>query len=287
VRVGCLPGKAEAHISAISHHWNQLKPAEHGSWSLLLTPYLIGVGLAAVVRPSNGAPLPLALFTVLALAVFLARQPVGTLLRIQRGRARRAGLPLAGLWALGLGLLAIGCGAGLLASGRGALLPLAIPALITLAASLAISALAGPRGLALEIVGSLGLALAAPGALAAMTGTLDGLALVAWSISAAHSLVSILYVRWRIAARHDRASQRMRAVVVMSHVVVFAGGVAGGLAGTLPWSLALPFGLLLARAVWVAWRTPPLTDVRRFGFGEMGLALAFAALVVLAYAAPR
>jgi len=70
---------------------------------------------------------------------------VGTLVRIWRGRARRGGSQLAGLWAIGLGLLTIGCGAGLVTLGRGALLWLAIPALATLVASLAITALAGPR----------------------------------------------------------------------------------------------------------------------------------------------
>jgi hypothetical protein len=271
-------------VSGFSRHWNQLKPAEHGSWSLLLTPFLIGVGLAAAMgNASEGVPLALALFIVLALAAFLVRQPVGALVRVWRGRARREGARLAGLWTVILSTVVALCGVGLVALGREKLLWLAIPAGVTLVAALVIAAIYGPRGLALEIVGVLGLALAAPGAYVAMSTGLEGGAVTAWSLSAAHSLISILYVRLRVATRHDRVSRSMRAGVAVSHLLAFAGVVVAGAVSALPWLVILPFGLLLGRALWVAWRVPPLGNVRRFGFTEMGLGLGFVALVVLAY----
>lgn len=273
-------------MSVYARHWNRLKPAEHGSWSLLLTPFLIGAGLAvAAGHPARGAAPALALFALLALSAFLVRQPVSALLRVWRGRARREVAGLDVLWTVMLSLLIAACGLALIAMGRGALLIVAIPAGVALLVSLSIAALHKPRGLALEIVGALGLALASPGAYVAVTGALDGGALAAWSLSAAHSLISVLYVRLRVATRRDRVSRGTRASVALSHLLAFVGVLVAGTLGALPWLAILPFGLLLARALWVAWRVPPLDDVRRFGFTEMGLALVFVVLVVLAYLA--
>jgi hypothetical protein len=271
-------------MSAVARHWNQIKPAEHGAWSLLLTPFLIGIGLAiAMAHTADGAILALILFAVLALAVFLVRQPAAALVRVWRGRARRSGAGLALQWTFILTAVAAACGLGLLALGRDRLLILAIPAGIIFAVSLLIATLYGPRGLALELVGVLGLAFSAPGAYGAISGVLDAVSLAAWSISAAHSVVSILYVRLRVASRRDRVSNSARMLVAVAHLLAFVGVGIAGVLGGLPWLTALPFGLLLARALWAAWRNPPLGDVRRFGFTEMGLSLAFAALVVLAY----
>ena len=48
-------------------------------------------------------------------------------------------------------------------------------------------------------------------------------------------------------------------------------------------TFTIPVALLLARALYVTWRKPPLNNVKRFGFAEMGLALAFAVMVIAAF----
>lgn len=251
---------------------------------MMLMPLLLGAGLAvATGNVARGAGLALSAFVMLALAAFLVRQPIGALVRVWRGRARRSSVPLAAGWTAGLSVLVVLCGVALLLLGRNALLPLAIPGGIALLLSLAIAALAGPRGLGLEVIGALGLALTAPGAYGALSGTLDGVALAAWIISAAHSLMGVLHVRLRVATRREQVTRGMRWSVVVSHLVAFVGVALAGFGETIPLLLALPFGLLMARAMWVAWQVPPLENVRRFGFTEMGLSLLFAGMVVAAY----
>jgi hypothetical protein len=44
---------------------------------------------------------------------------------------------------------------------------------------------------------------------------------------------------------------------------------------------------LVLRALYAARRSPALEDMKRFGFTEMGLALAFALVVVLAFGLAR
>ncbi len=271
-------------MSAFSGHWKQLKPAEHGSWSLLLMPFLIGLGMAAQTVDVDGQGwLSLALFMVLALAGFLIRQPLGTLGRIGRGRGRRAGTRLAVVWVAILGVVAALTGVGLLALGREALIVMLGPAAVVLGLVVVIQLVVGPRGLGLELIGALGLALAAPGAYGALSEGLDRLAVVGWGIGAAHSVLAVLYVRLRIDTLHDRVSTISRVGVALAHVVGFGVAVVAGLAGWLPLLVALPFGWLLLRALWVSWRLPPLEDVRRFGFTEMGLSLVLVVLVVVAY----
>jgi hypothetical protein len=116
---------------------------------------------------------------------------------------------------------------------------------------------------------------------------LDFLAGLVWVISALHSVISILYVRLRVDHRHERASTLQAAVVVVGHVLSLIAVVAGALVGWVPWLVGVPLALLTLRAAVVTWRQPPLENVVRFGFTEMGLALIFAAIVVAAFVSAR
>ncbi|NLB97657.1 MAG: hypothetical protein GX785_18340 [Armatimonadetes bacterium] len=258
-----------------------LLPAEHGSWSLMLTPFLIGAGVAWVAgHETSGLALTLALVAVLAL--FLARQPLATWLRA-RTRAPEAAAE-AFRWGLAMLVVAALTGLGLLALGRGVVLWLALPAAMLLAVTLAMSSWLGPRRLATELAGVAGLALAAPAAYVAGTGALDATAAGVWAISALYSGLSVVYVRLRLHQRNERVSRGEGIWVVVAHLLGGAAVLAGIRAGWLPALLALPFGLMAARAAVAAWRNPPLESVRRFGFTEMALALCFAALAIFAYA---
>jgi hypothetical protein len=261
-------------------------PAEHGSWSLMLTPFVMGAGVAAVTSsPADWGSVAVCLLAVLML--FLVRQPLALWVRIRRGKASKSRESEALSWSLLLLGIAAVCGDGLALFDRSVVFLLAIPAGLILAATLGMGAWFGPRQMATELVGVVGLALAAPAAYGAASGKLDFLAGLVWVISALHSVISILYVRLRVDHRHERASTLQAAVVVVGHVLSLIAVVAGALVGWVPWLVGVPLALLTLRAAVVTWRQPPLENVVRFGFTEMGLALIFAAIVVAAFVSAR
>lgn len=261
--------------------YRMILPTEHGSWSLMLTPFVIGAGVAGKL------PSPVWLCLIAVLALFLARQPITLWVRVRRGKGRRANGPAALFWSIILLVIGGLAGIGLLAMGRLQVLWLGLPAVGILIITLAITTWKGPRQLSTELIGVIGLALAAPAAYVAATGQLDLTAWLTWGVSAAHSVISVLYVRLRIDERHDRATYRQAMAVVAAHAFSLAAAVGLALGGVLPPLLAIPVGLLLIRALYAAWRKPPLNDVKRFGFTEMGLALGFAALVIAAFVLGR
>jgi hypothetical protein len=257
-------------------------PSEHGSWSLTLVPFIIGAGVGALTPALGALPATLLCLTTV-LALFLARQPLNLWLRISRGRGRRSDRPAALFWSAALLIVAALSSAGMLALGRWAVLWLALPALITLIATLTLTAVLGPRRLITELIGVSGLALSAPAAAIAVTARLDALAAIVWALSAMHSVVGVLYVRLRIDERHGRAGREQAAWVIAAHTLSLLAVIAAALPGWLPWPVTVPVGLLLVRALIVAYRRPPITSVKRFGFTEAGLSLAFALIVIASF----
>jgi hypothetical protein len=277
-------GERWGTMKALLSRYRMIFPSEHGSWSLMLMPFIIGAGVAATQSPARHAAAGIALCLVAVLAVFLARQPIGLWVRIARGKGRRADAPAARFWSLGLLAAAGLAGAGLLALGRWAILWLALPALAALILTLGLTVRLGPRQLAVELIGVTALALGAPAGYASGTGRLDSTAWLVWGISALHSVTSVLYVRLRIDTQHDRDTHSQAWWVVAAHVLSLIAVLAALAIGWLPWLVALPTALLLARSLAAARYRPHIDDVRRFGFTEMGLALGFAAMVILAFA---
>ena len=103
-------------------------PTEHGAWSWLLVPWLVGavVGVAApAAAPLAGLALLLTL--VGGLSAYMIRQPATAWLRIRQGRGRKADQSLALGWAVGFSLAALLCLLGLFLLGRSAVLGLALP----------------------------------------------------------------------------------------------------------------------------------------------------------------
>jgi hypothetical protein len=265
-------------LNNILRRWRIVLPGEHGSWSLTLTPFLIGAGVAGRLN----APLWLCLLA--AFSLFLARGPVSLWLRVRRGRGRRDDGPAAAFWsAVLLGVAGLS-GLGLILLGRWQVLWLAIPALGVLGITLLIAARRGPRQLASELVGAVGLALGAPAALIAASGAISPLAGVLWLLCALHNLIGVLYVRYRIDLNHGRATRRAGLAMVAAHGAGLVLVLIAWRAGWLPGVTVVALAALLLRAIYVAWRGPEVADVRRFGFSEMGFALAFAAVVIAGFA---
>jgi hypothetical protein len=259
-------------------------PTEHGSWSWLLVPFLVGGAVASQAGWASGSSTPtLTLTLVGGLCAFLVRQPANAWLRIRRGRASRADESLAAGWTLGLILVAVLCLVALLALGRVALLWLVIPFAFVLLLYLgaARSGRAGMRSLWMELIGAAGLALMAPAAVIAASGRLNGLGWVLWALMGIQNALGVLYVRLRLADTHGRTANR--SIAFWGHVVGLSVVMIAGLLSWVPLLAALPFAVVLLRAVWTVRQPRPVTNVRRFGFSEVGVEVLSGAWIVASY----
>lgn len=244
-----------------------LLPAEHGSWSWLLVPYIVG---AAVAPQWSFASL---LVLVGGLSAFLLRQPASAWLRIRQGRGRRSDEPVTLAWTALFLLLSVLSLAGLFILQRLELLWLTPPIAVLFVAYVAVAKInrAQVRNLWMELAGAAGLAVMAPAAYVAGSGQLTQLGWLLWLLLAIQNCVGVLYVRLRIADSHKRAEPRVP--VLLAHLLA-AGGVAAALVVTDRPILALvPFVAFLIRAAWVTLEPRPIANIKRFGFVEVGAEL--------------
>ncbi|MCB8947139.1 MAG: YwiC-like family protein [Ardenticatenaceae bacterium] len=251
-------------------------PAEHGSWSWLLVPFLVGTAVAETVN------LPVLLVLVGGLAFFLLRQPATVWLRARQGRGRRSDGPLALRIMLVLGGIVLLCGLGLLAYGRSIMITLLLPFGVLMFAYL--QAAEGPqstRSLRMELIGAAALALMAPAAMLAALGQSYQAVWLVWGLLAAQNVLGVFYVRQRIADTHERPFNRLP--LLWSHILglVLVGGTA--VAGLIPWLAVLPFVGFLLRAVWTFQQPRPIENVKKFGFQEVAVELLSGALIAAGY----
>ena len=259
-------------------------PAEHGAWSWLLVPYVVGALVASQVESPADLPILAGLLILVGgLSAYMVRQPVTVWLRIQQGRGRRSDAPLAASWSIALATLAGLCLVGLLALGRTDLLWLVFPVL-AVAGLYLLSARRGRaslRSLGMELTGAVGLALMAPAASAAISGQLDQTAWILWGLMALQNALGVLYVRQRLADTHGRPSHR--GLTLWGHGVALLALGTAAIVGWLPWLAVLPFAGFLARAVWAVGTARPVANVRRFGFGELAVEILGGLIIVAAF----
>ncbi len=254
-----------------------LLPAEHGSWSWLLVPYLVGT---AVAHTFNLATL---LVLIGSLALFLLRQPATVWLRIRQGRGRQSDGPIVKGLVFGLSGLALLCLVGLVALGVTAVFWLALPVagLLAVYVAAALGRQTSVRVLWMELAGAAGLALAAPAAYAAATGQMTATAWWLWLLLALLNVLGVLYVRLRLADSHGRDADRRP--ILAAHLVGVGVVTAVALTGHIPTLAILPFVALAGRALWAYPRPRPIPNIKKFGFTEVGVELACGLLLILAY----
>ena len=253
-----------------------LLPAEHGSWSWLLVPFLVGTAVSETIN------LPVILVLVGGLAFFLLRQPTTVWLRARQGRGRRSDEPLALQIMLLLGGIVLLCGVGLLAYGRSIMITLLLPFGVLMFAYL--QAAEGPqstRTLRMELIGAAALALMAPAAMLAALGQSYRAVWLVWGLLAAQNVLGVFYVRQRIADTHERPFNRQP--LLWSHVLglVFVAGTA--VAKLIPWLAVLPFVGFLLRAIWTSQQPRPIDNVKKFGFQEVAVELIGGAFLAIGY----
>ena len=250
-------------------------PREHGSWGMLLFPFISGAVLAGNARPAL-VPALLA-----ALAVFLIREPIVVL---WRNRPERAAAWRT-LWLSG-GALAL-CGVWLLW-----VLPLSW--LVILGGAAAVLTLVyvravihgRQRSVPLQIVGAAGLTSSAALAYLAGGREPDLVLLLLWSAQTVYYTGSVLKIHALIEARkqrtvtRDSGAKRGAALWLMVQIVCAgAFGVGGfGLMGLALIVPALVHGYDL-RHLADPGRTK--TPLRTVGFRELGLSVVFSVLAVV------
>lgn len=251
-------------------------PAEHGSWSWLLVPFLVGTAVGQTLT------LPVWLVLLGGLAFFLLRQPAAVWLRVRQGRGRSSDEPLARQLMLLLGGIMLLSGIGLLLLGRFVLLWLMLPFGLLLMVYLRTAGSRQPtRTLQMELVGAAGLALMAPAAMLAAIGTSYPAVWLVWGLMATQNVLGVFYVRQRIADTHERPFNRQSLLWSHGLGLVLVGGTA--VVGLIPWLAMLPFIGFLLRAIW-AWQQPrPIDNIKKFGFQEVGVELLSGALIAAGY----
>jgi hypothetical protein len=267
------PASSNTTVASQPLRWRgMLIPAEHGSWSLLLEPVVLG---CLVVPSAPGFALGGA-----ALALLLAWTPLEKLAKRARD-PRGVTLPLvAYVWTFGwLALAVSGLAFALRAAGPGILLPLAL-ALPLVILQLEARLRRRPRRLESELGGALAMSVSAP-----MIALAGGFGLLAaallWLLPALRVTLSILFVRARL--RLDRGQATRVDDVLDAHVaaVVVLFGLAAG--GWLPGLAAVAFLLLGLHAMLQLLRSHGRTTARRLGVVELSLGVLFVMMTAVGY----
>ena len=254
-----------------------LIPTEHGSWSWLFVPYLIGIGVTQTFS--------LATFLVLVagLSVFLMRQPGMVWSRARTGHGRRSDGSIAARVLVALVVLALLALAGLLLLGVTDILWLTVPTLIVVLLYLtaARNRRSRMRVLGMEIVGAASLALMAPAAIIAAYGQATPEAWSVFLLAAWQNVLSVFYVRQRIADTHERPSRRPLSLA--AHLLGFGSVVATAVLQFTPWLAALPFLGFLIRAIWTYTQPRPISNIKKFGFTELSIQFMVGFVIIVSY----
>lgn len=186
-------------------------PADHGTWVFLLTP--LAIGLYAGGRWTT----PSAYLMVAALTGLLMRQPLTIAIKALSGRRSRADLPAALFWTSVYSAVGLAHVTGLALRGYGYVLLLAIPGLAVFAWHLYLVSRRQERDqLAIELLGSGVLALAATGAYWVGVGRPDPYGWLLWGLAWIQSAASILYVHLRLDQRSVAADLTWGELVAMA-----------------------------------------------------------------------
>lgn len=253
---------------------------EHGGWSLLLEPVVLGL---AIAPSAAGAWLALS-----ALSAFLARHPLKLAALDRRRGARYPRTALAERFFLAYAALAALSLALALSQGRASMLvPFAV------AAPLAVFALwrdlqGRSREVLPEIAGALALGASATAVILARGGA-PLVAWLAWGLIALRVVTTILYVRVRVRVdRSEHSANRAALVrpVLVAHAAVLLITVVAAALGWLSPIASSAFALLLARAAYgLAPSRPPIRP-QMLGIQEVFLGIACLSLFAAALARP-
>jgi hypothetical protein len=171
-------------------------PQDHGSWVFIFSPIVVGIFAGG----SFQAP---TLYLVIAvMSAFLIRQPMTILVKALSGRRSAADLPAARFWLLVYGMIAAAALIGLILSGYGYILYLAVPGAPVFAWHLwLVSKRAERKQVSVEVIATGVLALAAPAAFWVGIGDYNPNGWWLWLFTWLQSAASIVYAYLRLSQR--------------------------------------------------------------------------------------
>ena len=260
-------------------------PREHGAWGLLLIPLVTGAAAGLSVAQNW---LPLALFTVVALALFWMRTPLESAAGTSPMRAQSAAESNWLLVAIAvLGSTAMICVTALLWDDhRNELLMLGAVAAVALVAQAMVLKLGRHGRMPAQMIGTIGLTATARAAWYVVTGQFDARALGLWLANWIFAGNQIHYVQLRIhAARAARLGEKFRRGYgfFFGQIAMTAALIAAWRFHLLPGLALLAFVPLLTRGgMWFIAGAQPLA-VKRLGWTELAHGLTFGVLLIAAY----
>lgn len=236
-------------------------PTEHGGWSFILEPLLLGLAVA----PSWTA----LLVAVGSLSVFLFRQPIRIVWNdFSAGRntgRTHAALVFGGIYFV----VASTCLSAAIAEDPRVAIPL-IAGIPFGVAVLLLDSRKQSRSLTAEILGPV--ALGSTGAAVAIGGGMSvAMGAVIWGLILARALPAILYVRARLRLEYGETPGLV--APIGSHAVALAGTVALGVSKLVPHVASVAYLLLLVRACFGLSRLRRPLTARGVGFSEIGWGL--------------
>ena len=245
-------------------------PQDHGSWVFIFSPLLIGLF-------AGGRFTAASLYLVIAaIAAFLVRQPITVAVKAWTGRRNRADLPAARFWIVIYGSILLLALMGLILSGYGYVLFLAVPGVPVFAWHLwLVSRREERRQVNVEIIATGVLALAAPAAYWVGTGQYDPMGWWLWVLTWLQSAASIVYAYLRLEQRSlDRVPGRSelwkmgsRAFAYTTFNLIFSFAL--GVLSILPAFIFLSYLIQWAETVWGIFRPAIKWKPTRIGIRQL------------------
>lgn len=261
-----------------------IAPREHGAWGLLLVPLLTG-GIVGIL--DGGSGLPLAAFTLAALALFWLRTPLESwlctgIVRAETPQERQSVavtcVVLAGVAASALAFL--------FARGSRDLLWLGSMAAFAFVMQALLRKLSRKTRMVSQIVGAVGLTITAPSAYYVVAGRIDRDAWALWIANILFAGDQIHFVHLRIhPARLSGWAQKLEngRDFLIGEVLLMVALFAGWRLHVLPGPVMFAFLPLLIRgSAWFFEGQKPLA-VRRLGWTELAHALVFGIILITAF----
>jgi hypothetical protein len=257
-------------------------PKEHGAWAVLYGAFLAGVGVAG--RPTVPVVLLLGAVTFFA----FANGPLTALARPARSGASPADRRSAVVWLTLYGFGGLACLVPLFTIyGMTFLLSFGMAAACFFVLRAFLVREGDDRSLAGELIGTVGLTLVGSAAHAVAVGEVQWIGAVLWLLLTLFFASGVFYVRMRIrtmaAQRRGTAdSGPARRWCLVYHVFLLALVPSLAAMRLIPWAVLLAFAPALWRAAAGLRRRDATLNLKRLGWSEVGLTLAFVALLVVA-----
>ncbi len=247
-------------------------PVEHGGWSFLAEPVVLGL----LVAPS-AAGFAIAVATS---AGFLIRHPGRMFWKNRRRLDVSPRFRLAGKFAVGYGLVAAASLAAAWAlAGIRPLVPFIIAGPFFLLFAV-YDVRQEARLLLPELLAPAAIAVSAP-AIALAAGWTAQAAIVLWVLLVLRLIPAVLYVRARLRLERDKPYDALASNTAHGAAVLAGGGLAG--AGLAPWLSVVGLGVLLVRAVVGLSRYHRPAAVKVIGFSEVAYGTLFVLLTAVGY----